>query len=97
MGGPRRRCRISRGAAASARPGAALDAALQLPAAPQEQQPPASNPSGNSNVGPESPGVEPMNRAAAEEASSGTESCGNSSPEPEEPGELLCMGGSKEE
>ncbi|RMB92969.1 hypothetical protein DUI87_30617 [Hirundo rustica rustica] len=41
---------------------------------------------GNINVGPESPGEDPMNRAAAEEASSGTESCGNSSPEPEEPG-----------
>ncbi|RMB96045.1 hypothetical protein DUI87_27485 [Hirundo rustica rustica] len=41
---------------------------------------------GNINVGPESPGEDPMNRAAAEEVSSGTESCGNSSPEPEEPG-----------
>ncbi|RMB97352.1 hypothetical protein DUI87_26167 [Hirundo rustica rustica] len=41
---------------------------------------------GNINVGPESPREDPMNRAAAEEASSGTESCGNSSPEPEEPG-----------
>ncbi|RMB94834.1 hypothetical protein DUI87_28637 [Hirundo rustica rustica] len=40
---------------------------------------------GNIIVGPESPGEEPMNRAAAEETSSGTESCGNSSPEPEEP------------
>ncbi|RMC02423.1 hypothetical protein DUI87_20815 [Hirundo rustica rustica] len=40
---------------------------------------------GNINVAPESPGEDPMNRAAAEEASSGTESCGNSSPEPEEP------------
>ncbi|RMC02598.1 hypothetical protein DUI87_20992 [Hirundo rustica rustica] len=41
---------------------------------------------GNINVAPESPGEDPMNRAAAEEVSSGTESCGNSSPEPEEPG-----------
>ncbi|RMB97307.1 hypothetical protein DUI87_26203 [Hirundo rustica rustica] len=41
---------------------------------------------GNINVCPESPGEDPMNRAAAEEASSGTESCGNSFPEPEEPG-----------
>ncbi|RMC03685.1 hypothetical protein DUI87_19677 [Hirundo rustica rustica] len=41
---------------------------------------------GNINVAPESPREDPMNRAAAEEASSGTESCGNSSPEPEEPG-----------
>ncbi|RMC03819.1 hypothetical protein DUI87_19572 [Hirundo rustica rustica] len=41
---------------------------------------------GNINVTPESPGEDPMNRAAAEEVSSGTESCGNSSPEPEEPG-----------
>ncbi|RMC02482.1 hypothetical protein DUI87_20876 [Hirundo rustica rustica] len=41
---------------------------------------------GNINVAPESPGEDPMNRAAAEEASSDTESCGNSSPEPEEPG-----------
>ncbi|RMB88482.1 hypothetical protein DUI87_35129 [Hirundo rustica rustica] len=40
---------------------------------------------GNINVAPESPGEDPMNRAAAEEASSGTESCGNSSPEPEGP------------
>ncbi|RMB92946.1 hypothetical protein DUI87_30685 [Hirundo rustica rustica] len=40
---------------------------------------------GNINVAPESPGEDPMNRAAAEEVSSGTESCGNSSPEPEEP------------
>ncbi|RMC03810.1 hypothetical protein DUI87_19563 [Hirundo rustica rustica] len=40
---------------------------------------------GNINVAPESPGEDPMNRAAAEEASSGTESCGNSSPEPKEP------------
>ncbi|RMB89574.1 hypothetical protein DUI87_34042 [Hirundo rustica rustica] len=40
---------------------------------------------GNINVGPESPGEDPMNRAEAEEASSGTESCRNSSPEPEEP------------
>ncbi|RMB89579.1 hypothetical protein DUI87_34047 [Hirundo rustica rustica] len=39
----------------------------------------------NINVAPESPGEDPMNRAAAEEASSGTESCRNSSPEPEEP------------
>ncbi|RMB93161.1 hypothetical protein DUI87_30483 [Hirundo rustica rustica] len=42
---------------------------------------------GNINVAPESPREDPMNRAAAEEASSGTESCRNSSPEPEEPGE----------
>ncbi|RMB94884.1 hypothetical protein DUI87_28689 [Hirundo rustica rustica] len=41
---------------------------------------------GNINVGPESPGEDPMNRAEAEEVSSGTESCRNSSPEPEEPG-----------
>ncbi|RMB89544.1 hypothetical protein DUI87_34087 [Hirundo rustica rustica] len=41
---------------------------------------------GNINIAPESPREDPMNRAAAEEASSGTESCGNSSPEPEEPG-----------
>ncbi|RMB97458.1 hypothetical protein DUI87_26069 [Hirundo rustica rustica] len=41
---------------------------------------------GNNNVAPESPGEDPMNRAAAEEVSSGTESCRNSSPEPEEPG-----------
>ncbi|RMB88377.1 hypothetical protein DUI87_35271 [Hirundo rustica rustica] len=40
---------------------------------------------GNINVGPESPREDPVNRAAAEEASSGTESCGKSSPEPEEP------------
>ncbi|RMB88926.1 hypothetical protein DUI87_34692 [Hirundo rustica rustica] len=40
---------------------------------------------GNINVGPESPREDTMNRAAAEEASSGTESCGNSFPEPEEP------------
>ncbi|RMC11132.1 hypothetical protein DUI87_12045 [Hirundo rustica rustica] len=40
---------------------------------------------GNINVGPESPGEDPMNRAEAEEVSSGTESCRNSSPEPEEP------------
>ncbi|RMB87994.1 hypothetical protein DUI87_35631 [Hirundo rustica rustica] len=40
---------------------------------------------GNINVAPESPREDPMNRAAAEEVSSGTESCGNSSPEPEEP------------
>ncbi|RMB97400.1 hypothetical protein DUI87_26128 [Hirundo rustica rustica] len=40
---------------------------------------------GNINVAPESPREGPMNRAAAEEVSSGTESCGNSSPEPEEP------------
>ncbi|RMC02434.1 hypothetical protein DUI87_20826 [Hirundo rustica rustica] len=51
---------------------------------------------GNINVAPESPGEDPMNRAAAEEVSAGTESCRNSSPEPEEPGELLCMGGSKD-
>ncbi|RMC02609.1 hypothetical protein DUI87_20764 [Hirundo rustica rustica] len=43
-------------------------------------------PKGNINVAPESPGGNPMNRAEAEEVSSGTESCGNSSPEPEEPG-----------
>ncbi|RMC02552.1 hypothetical protein DUI87_20946 [Hirundo rustica rustica] len=41
---------------------------------------------GNINVAPESPGEDPMNRAAAEEVSSDTESCRNSSPEPEEPG-----------
>ncbi|RMB88765.1 hypothetical protein DUI87_34855 [Hirundo rustica rustica] len=41
---------------------------------------------GNINVAPESPREDPMNRAEAEEVSSGTESCGNSSPEPEEPG-----------
>ncbi|RMC02491.1 hypothetical protein DUI87_20885 [Hirundo rustica rustica] len=41
---------------------------------------------GNINVAPESPGEDPMNRAEAEEASSDTESCRNSSPEPEEPG-----------
>ncbi|RMB97523.1 hypothetical protein DUI87_26004 [Hirundo rustica rustica] len=41
---------------------------------------------GNINVAPESPGEDPMNRAEAEEVSSGTESCRNSSPEPEEPG-----------
>ncbi|RMB92133.1 hypothetical protein DUI87_31663 [Hirundo rustica rustica] len=40
---------------------------------------------GNINVAPESPREDPVNRAAAEEASSGTESCGKSSPEPEEP------------
>ncbi|RMB88811.1 hypothetical protein DUI87_34819 [Hirundo rustica rustica] len=40
---------------------------------------------GNINVGPESPREGPMNMAVAEEASPGTESCGNSSPEPEEP------------
>ncbi|RMC11221.1 hypothetical protein DUI87_12136 [Hirundo rustica rustica] len=46
---------------------------------------------GNINVAPESPGEDPMNRAEAEEVSSGTESCRNSSPEPEEPacGETL--------
>ncbi|RMB99204.1 hypothetical protein DUI87_24396 [Hirundo rustica rustica] len=75
----------------SARPGAALDAALQLPAAPQGAAAPSLQPirlawRGNINVAPESPGEDPMNRAAAEEASSGTESCRNSSPEPEEPG-----------
>ncbi|RMB92962.1 hypothetical protein DUI87_30610 [Hirundo rustica rustica] len=42
-------------------------------------------PKGNINVAPESPGEDPMNRAAAEEVSAGTESCRNSSPEPEEP------------
>ncbi|RMB89891.1 hypothetical protein DUI87_33756 [Hirundo rustica rustica] len=47
---------------------------------------------GNINVGPESPGEDPMNRAAAEEISSGTESCGNSSPEPEEPEERWAQG-----
>ncbi|RMB94855.1 hypothetical protein DUI87_28659 [Hirundo rustica rustica] len=41
---------------------------------------------GNINVAPESPGEDPMNRAEAEEVSSGTESCRKSSPEPEEPG-----------
>ncbi|RMC03586.1 hypothetical protein DUI87_19761 [Hirundo rustica rustica] len=46
---------------------------------------------GNINVAPESPREDPMNRAAAEEASSGTESCGNSSPEPEEPDKELRM------
>ncbi|RMB90781.1 hypothetical protein DUI87_32848 [Hirundo rustica rustica] len=46
---------------------------------------------GNINVGPESPGEDPMNRAAAEEVSSGTESCGNSSPEPKEPDKELRM------
>ncbi|RMB99116.1 hypothetical protein DUI87_24305 [Hirundo rustica rustica] len=51
----------------------------------REQQPPASNPSGEYYVAPESPGEDPMNRAEAEEVSSGTESCRNSSPEPEEP------------
>ncbi|RMC03748.1 hypothetical protein DUI87_19500 [Hirundo rustica rustica] len=40
---------------------------------------------GNINVAPESPGEDPMNRAEAEEVSSGTESCRNSSPEPKEP------------
>ncbi|RLV62157.1 hypothetical protein DV515_00019610, partial [Chloebia gouldiae] len=40
---------------------------------------------GNINVAPECSGEEPVNRAAAEETSSGTESCRNSSPEPEEP------------
>ncbi|RMC09454.1 hypothetical protein DUI87_13778 [Hirundo rustica rustica] len=44
---------------------------------------------GNINVAPESPGEDPMNRAAAEEVSSGTESCRNSSPEPEEPGQSI--------
>ncbi|XP_053859283.1 uncharacterized protein LOC128821907 [Vidua macroura] len=39
---------------------------------------------GNINVAPESSGGERVNRAAAEETSSVTESCGNSSPEPEE-------------
>ncbi|RMB94929.1 hypothetical protein DUI87_28590 [Hirundo rustica rustica] len=43
---------------------------------------------GNINVAPESPREDPMNRVAAEEVSSGTESCGNSSPEPEEPGPM---------
>ncbi|RMB94920.1 hypothetical protein DUI87_28581 [Hirundo rustica rustica] len=46
---------------------------------------------GNINVAPESPGEDPMNRAEAEEVSSGTESCGNSSPEPEEPDPMLLM------
>ncbi|XP_031951333.1 serine/arginine repetitive matrix protein 1-like isoform X1 [Corvus moneduloides] len=40
---------------------------------------------GNANVVPESSGGEAGNRAAAEGASPGTESCRNSSPEPEEP------------
>nr|XP_030114277.3 uncharacterized protein LOC115491113 [Taeniopygia guttata]XP_030114278.3 uncharacterized protein LOC115491113 [Taeniopygia guttata] len=40
---------------------------------------------GNINVVPESSGGESVDRAAAEEIPSGTESCGNSSPEPEEP------------
>ncbi|RMC02439.1 hypothetical protein DUI87_20831 [Hirundo rustica rustica] len=44
---------------------------------------------GNINVAPESPREGPMNRVAAEEVSSGTESCGNSSPEPEEPDDVL--------
>nr|XP_054509273.1 serine/threonine-protein kinase PAK 3-like [Agelaius phoeniceus] len=43
-------------------------------------------PQGNVGVAPDSSGGEPVNRAAAEEASSGTESCRNSSQEPEEPG-----------
>ncbi|RMB95974.1 hypothetical protein DUI87_27560 [Hirundo rustica rustica] len=51
----------------------------------REQQPQPPTHQGNINVAPESPGEDPMNRAAAEEVSSGTESCGNSSPEPEEP------------
>ncbi|RMB88799.1 hypothetical protein DUI87_34807 [Hirundo rustica rustica] len=46
-------------------------------------------PKGNINVAPESPREDPMNRAAAEEVSSGTESCGNSSPEPEEPVQVV--------
>ena len=41
---------------------------------------------GNVNVAPESSGEDALNRAAAEEVSSGTESCRNSSPEREEPG-----------
>ncbi|XP_058681834.1 uncharacterized protein LOC131572605 [Poecile atricapillus] len=40
---------------------------------------------GNIHVASESSGGEPVNEAAAEEASSGTENCGDSSPEPEEP------------
>ncbi|XP_072778915.1 uncharacterized protein [Taeniopygia guttata] len=40
---------------------------------------------GNINVVPESSEGEPVDRAAAEETPSVTESCGNSSPEPEEP------------
>ncbi|XP_063275857.1 uncharacterized protein LOC134562403 [Prinia subflava] len=40
---------------------------------------------GNINVAPEPSGEDTLNRAAAEEAPSGTESCRNSSPEPEEP------------
>ena len=41
---------------------------------------------GNVNAAPEFSGEDALNRAAAEEASSGTESCKNSSPEREEPG-----------
>ncbi|RMB97624.1 hypothetical protein DUI87_25886 [Hirundo rustica rustica] len=51
----------------------------------REQQPQPPTHQGNINVAPESPREDPMNRAAAEEVSSGTESCSNSSPEPEEP------------
>ncbi|KAL9815772.1 uncharacterized protein GJ701_017863 isoform 1-T2 [Geothlypis trichas] len=45
------------------------------------------SPSAQDNVGvaPDSSGGEPVNRAAAEEAASGSESCRNSSQEPEEP------------
>ncbi|XP_036261301.1 basic salivary proline-rich protein 4-like [Molothrus ater] len=45
------------------------------------------SPSAQDNVGvaPDSSGGEPVNRAAAEEVSSGTESCRNSSQEPQEP------------
>ncbi|KAL9820777.1 uncharacterized protein GJ701_017447 [Geothlypis trichas] len=39
----------------------------------------------NVGVAPDSSGGKPVNRAAAEEAASGTESCRNSSQEPEEP------------
>ena len=42
---------------------------------------------GNANVAAECSGGEAGSRAAAEGASPGTESCRNSSPEPEEPGE----------
>ena len=40
----------------------------------------------NVSVAPDSSGGEPVDRAAEEEAESGTESCRNSSQEPEEPG-----------
>ncbi|RMC22224.1 hypothetical protein DUI87_00535 [Hirundo rustica rustica] len=41
---------------------------------------------GNISVGPESSGREPVNKAAAEGALPGAESCGNSSQEPKELG-----------